>query len=194
MVTPCAPLRRGQRAKRAGGSGFTYLTVLFMVAILSIGLALIGEMWHTSTKRAKEAELLFVGNQYRKAIERYYLSGPQRQYPRSLEQLIKDPRLPTTQRYLRKLYPDPITGKDFALVKAPDGGILGVHSTSEEAPLKIANHKARDAGFDGAQKYSDWRFIHTAPKPAPTPVKPGANPAGKPAPTPGATGLEGTNH
>ena len=139
--------------------GFTYLTVLFMVALLSIGLALIGEMWHTSTKRAKEAELLFIGNQYRKAIERYYLSGPQRQYPRSLEHLIKDPRMPNTQRYLRKLYPDPMTGREFALVKAPDGGILGVQSVSEEGPFKTANFKLRDRSFDGAQRYSEWKFL-----------------------------------
>jgi type II secretory pathway pseudopilin PulG len=160
--------------------GFTYLTVLFMVAILSIGLALVGEVWYTGTKREKEAELLFVGNQYRKAIERYYLTGPQRQYPRSLEELVKDPRRPTTERYLRKVYLDPMTGKDFALVKAPDGGIVGVRSESEEAPLKIAGFKARDAAFENAQKYSDWRFIHTAPKPAPPAPKPGAKPAAAP--------------
>jgi type II secretory pathway pseudopilin PulG len=164
---------------RIRAAGFTYLTVLFMVAFLSIGLALIGEVWHTSTKREREAELLFVGNQYRKAIERYYLTGPQRQYPRSLEELLKDPRRPTTERYLRKVYLDPITGKAFALLKAPDGGIVGVRSESDDAPLKIATFKARDAAFEHAQKYSDWRFIHIAPKPAAAPPapKPGAKPA-----------------
>jgi len=43
--------------------GFTYLTVLFIVAILLGGLAMVGEVWETSAKRDKEAELLFVGNQ-----------------------------------------------------------------------------------------------------------------------------------
>ena len=165
--------------KRA--AGFTYLTVLFMVALLSIGLALVGEVWHTSTRRDREAELLFVGNQYRKAIERYYLTGPQRQYPRTLEDLVKDPRRPTIERYLRKVYLDPITGKDFALIRAPDGGIVGVQSESEEAPLKIATFKARDSGFDNAARYKDWRFIHTAP------VKPGAKPPAQAASKPGAT-------
>jgi type II secretory pathway pseudopilin PulG len=164
--------------------GFTYLTVLFMIAMLAGGLALVGEVWHTSAMREKEAELLFVGNQYRKAIERYYLSGPQRQYPRSLEELLKDSRRPGTERYLRRLYPDPMTGKAFALVKAPDGGIWGVHSVSEERPNKVAGFKARDAGFDKAAKYSDWRFIHTMPAPA----------AAKPAAAPASTGLEKTNH
>ncbi len=143
--------------------GFTYLTVLFMVAILAGGLALVGEMWQTNDQREKEAELLFVGNQYRKAIERYYLLGPQRQYPRSLEDLIKDPRRPGTERYLRRLYPDPVTGKEWGLVKAPDGGIWGVHSQSEARPLKTGGFKQRDAEFANAQRYADWKFIHTIP-------------------------------
>jgi type II secretory pathway pseudopilin PulG len=162
----------------SGQRGFTYLTVLFMVAILSGGLALVGEVWHTSAAREKEAELLFVGHQYRKAIERYYLTGPQRQYPRELTELLKDPRRPGTERYLRKLYPDPVTGQPFALVKAPDGGILGVHSTSEDKPFKTGGFKVRDAAFEGAGKYSDWKFVHTAPvravptKPPPAPALP----------------------
>jgi type II secretory pathway pseudopilin PulG len=156
------------------------MTVLFIVAIMGGGLALVGEMWETSVKREKEAELLFVGNQYRKAIERYYLSGPQRQYPRALEDLLKDARLPATARYLRRIYPDPVTGKaEWGIVKAPDGGILGVHSVSEDAPLKRARFKTRDAAFEGAQKYSDWKFVHTAP------VQPAAKPGAKPGPQPG---------
>jgi type II secretory pathway pseudopilin PulG len=155
--------------------GFTYMTVLFIVAIIAAGLALTGEVWQTSTMREREAELLFVGNQYRKAIQGYYLSGPQRQYPRSLEDLIKDPRQPGTVRYLRRIYPDPITEKDFVLIKAPDGGILGVQSESEAAPIKTANFKLRDRTFEGAQKYSDWKFLFqpAAAKPGAT-AKPGA--------------------
>jgi type II secretory pathway pseudopilin PulG len=160
-------------ARTAGG--FTYLTVLFIVAILTTGLALVGEVWHTAAMRDKEADLLFAGNQYRKAIARYYLSGPQRQYPRSLDDLLKDPRRPGAERYLRKLYPDPLTGKEWILVKAPDGGILGVHSASEEMPFKTARFKARDASFEGAQKYSDWKFIYQPAAAAPkAPAKPAA--------------------
>jgi type II secretory pathway pseudopilin PulG len=160
-------------------TGFTYLTALFAVAILGGGLALAGEVWETSVKREREAELLFVGNAYRAAIERYFLSGPQRQYPRGLEELLEDPRRPGTERYLRKFYPDPVTGKPFELVKAPDGGIVGVHSTSEAAPLKVAGFRKRDAAFEGAAKYSDWKFVHSAPVEAVKPPAGGA--AGKPA-------------
>ena len=146
--------------------GFTYFTVLFVVTVLGLGLALTGEVWQTAAKREKEAELLFVGHQYRKAIEHYYLAGPQRQYPRELADLLKDPRVPGTQRHLRRLYPDPLTGKaEWGLVKGGDGGIAGVHSLSTERPLKIAGFRLRDAGFERAQSYADWKFAHSTTGP-----------------------------
>ena len=156
--------------------GFTYLTALFVVAILGGGLALVGEVWHSSTLREREAELLFVGNQYRNAIERYFLAGPQRQYPRSLVDLLKDPRESATQRHLRKLYADPLSGKEWGLVTAPDGGILGVHSLSDDRPLKVAGFRLRDAAFAGAQKYSDWKFV-SMPSALPATDEPAAKPA-----------------
>ena len=152
--------------------GFTYLTVLFVVAMMAGGLALAGEVWHTSAMREKEADLLHIGNEYRKAIERYYVSGP-KQYPKSLADLVKDPRQPGTVRHLRRLYPDPITGKDeWGLVKSNDGGIAGVYSTSEAAPLKTGGFAVRDASFEGKTKYADWQFVFApaqaaAPKPKP---------------------------
>jgi type II secretory pathway pseudopilin PulG len=166
--------------------GFTYLTILFMVAIMSGGLALVGEVWHTSAAREKEAELLHVGNEYRKAIERYYLSGSGvRQYPKNLADLVKDPRQPGTVRHLRRLYPDPITGSDeWGLVKSADGGFAGVYSRSEAAPLKIAGFAVRDATFEGKSKYSDWQFVF-APPAAPA-AKPGAKPEAKPEAKPAA--------
>jgi type II secretory pathway pseudopilin PulG len=168
--------------KRRANRGFTYLIALFLVALMAAGSATLGEMWHTASLREKEAELLYVGNQYRKAIERYYLTGP-RLYPRTLEQLLKDPRAPATVRHIRQLYPDPITGSsEWALVKAPDGGIMGVHSRSEAPPLKKASFKLRDRELADAKTYADWKFVFNpvmpvAPKPPPT-----ATPAATPAP------------
>jgi type II secretory pathway pseudopilin PulG len=157
--------------------GFTYLTVLFIIAVITAGLALVGEVWETAAKREKETQLLFVGNEYRKAITRYYLAG-KNQYPRALEDLLKDPRQPGTVRYLRRLYADPITGSaEWGIVKAPDAGIAGVYSLSEDKPLKTANFKVRDAGLESAQTYSTWKFVYT-------PVAPGqATTTGQPAAT-----------
>jgi type II secretory pathway pseudopilin PulG len=147
--------------KRRAHRGFTYITAIFVVALMGAGYATIGEMWHTATLRQKEADLLYVGNQYRDAIARYYQSGAAR-YPRALEDLLKDPRMPTTQRYLRKLYPDPVTGTaEWGMVKAPDGGIMGVHSRSEAPPIKKTGFKLRDRDFEAAKTYADWKFLFT---------------------------------
>jgi type II secretory pathway pseudopilin PulG len=147
-------------AMRGLEAGFTYLTVLFMVAFMGVGLALTGEVWHTALLREREAQLLYTGNQYRRAIERYYVSGP-RQYPRTLDDLLKDPRKPFTERYLRKLYVDPMNGKsEWSIVQAPDGGIIGVYSSSEDKPIKVAGFGFANFGFAGAAKYSDWKFLY----------------------------------
>ncbi len=164
-------------------AGFTYLTVLFAVAFMGLGLALAGEVWQTALTRDREMELLYSGNQYRRAIERYYVSGP-RQFPRTLEDLLKDPRKPGTERYLRKLYFDPLTGKsEWGLVKAPDGGIMGVYSVSEDSPKKVAGFAFANREFEGAAKYSDWKFVYN-PATQQVPI-----PQQQPAPNPGTQQL-----
>ena len=149
-------MKRSQR-------GFTYLTALFLVALLATGLALAGEVWETSVQREKETELLFVGNQYRNAIRLYYESTPGgvKRYPATLAELLSDSRSPALRRHIRKLYPDPLGGKEWGLVKAPEGGISGVFSLSTAKPLKTGGFKLRDAGFESAKTYADWKFVYS---------------------------------
>ena len=154
--------------------GFTYLGALFLLAIMSAMLASTGSVWHTIQMREKERELLFVGDQFRRAIKMYYEktpgAGPVKQYPKTLEDMLKDSRYVTTQRYLRKIYRDPMSAKpEWGLVEAPNGGILGVYSLSEAAPLKTGNFKEADKAFSGQSKYSDWKFSYVPPLvPVPT--------------------------
>ena len=192
--------RRVRREKRRAGQGpgrdglrrlvmrrapgFTYLTVLFVVAFMGVGMAFVGEAWHTAAVREREVELLHVGNQYRKAIERYYKSGPA-QYPRALSDLLKDPRKPGIERHLRSAYPDPVTGKnEWGIVKSPDGGVMGVYSLSEAKPFKITNFRLQDRDFEKAAKYADWKFVFVQTAPA-APTQPGVKPLpGMPIPAP----------
>jgi hypothetical protein len=122
-----------------------------------------GEVWHIAQKREKERELLFVGNQFRLALSGYYerTPGRERRYPAKLEDLLKDPRYPSTQRYLRRIYRDPVGGgEQWGLIKGPDGEIYGVHSLSEEEPLKKGNFSLADRDFEGKTRYADWVFMH----------------------------------
>lgn len=148
--------------------GFTYLGVLIALAMLGTNLALAGVMWHFAQQRVKESDLLFIGNQFRTAIGRYYLNqlGPQKEYPKKLEDLLRDPRHPGTVHYLRKLYTDPMTGsKDWGLLKTPDGSILGVYSKSDRTPIKQANFGPSGRNLEHKSKYSEWKFVYLPGQP-----------------------------
>ena len=150
-------MRSDRNRLRIRSSGFTYIGILLAVAILSISLAAASTLWSTVVQRDREAELLFVGEAYRAAIEHYFRQGGQ--LPQELEDLIQDDRGPAVRRYLRRLYPDPITGQlDWEIIRTPDGGISGVHSVSTKAPIKRANFPAREVAFEDAECYCDWRF------------------------------------
>jgi type II secretory pathway pseudopilin PulG len=142
--------------------GFTYIGVLVLVALMGIALAAAGQIWHTAHKREKERELLFIGHEFRLALYRYAKHTPDkaRRAPLSLDELLRDPRHPGIQRYLRKIYVDPMTGSaEWGLVKGPAGEIHGVHSLSTDEPLKKASFAVADRKFEGATKYSDWVFM-----------------------------------
>jgi type II secretory pathway pseudopilin PulG len=141
--------------------GFTYVGLLLGVALAGTSLALVGQVWSTTSKRERERELLFVGSQFRYAIGLYYESSPGvKQYPRRLEDLVEDKRFPVARRYLRKIYPDPMSGKtDWGLLMQGDQ-ILGVYSQSREQPLKVANFDLGDAMSADGTTYSDWRFVY----------------------------------
>lgn len=143
--------------------GFTYIGVLVLVALMGIALAATGQVWHTLQKREKEQELLFIGQQFRLALNRYAnrTPGQARHAPLNLEALLQDPRYPGIQRYLRKIYLDPMTGSaKWGLIVGPGGEIYGVHSLSDEEPLKKSNFGPADRHFEGTMKYSDWVFMN----------------------------------
>ena len=143
-------------------SGFTYFTVMIVVAIMGAGLAAIGTVWNQAARRDKERELLFVGGEFRRAIGRYAEGSPGGpQLPKSLEDLLLDKRLPVVRRHLRKVYVDPMTGtRDWGLVKDPAGAIVGVYSKAEGKPLKSAKFNEEDKAFDAAVAYADWKFVY----------------------------------
>lgn len=138
-------------------SGFTYLGALLLVAALGAGLGAIGELWSHARQREKEADLAWIGEQFRQAIALYYHRSPggAKRYPATLDDLVEDRRFPNVQRYLRRIYADPITGKaEWGVVAAPEGGIMGVHSLATGTPIRE---------IPGARRYSDWRYVYESP-------------------------------
>ena len=97
---PCAcPTGENER-------GFVLLAVLFLVALILIGLAVAAPKMAKSIQRDKELELTHRGEQYKRAIKLYYRKFGS--YPSSIDQLMNTNQV----RFLRKRYKDPMTGKD----------------------------------------------------------------------------------
>ena len=82
--------------------------LLVAIGIMSILMSVAMPAWRTLAKREKEAELLFRGQQYMRAIDLYQRRFPGG-YPTDLELLVEE-------RFLRRLYPDPMTGEPFRLL------------------------------------------------------------------------------
>ncbi|MCP5247558.1 MAG: type II secretion system protein [Candidatus Accumulibacter sp.] len=161
MLVAC--LRRSGAGRRQ--TGFTYLGLMILVAILALATSGTLTLGSIVQRRDAEQRLLEVGGSYRQAIASYLNSSPagDRRYPAALTDLLRDPRDPGVRRHLRQLYPDPITGsREWGLVAAPGGGIMGVHSRSKGQPIKIAEFDPENASFEGAASYSDWLFVATS--------------------------------
>ncbi|KVN83151.1 hypothetical protein WJ67_04620 [Burkholderia ubonensis] len=147
--------------------GLAFLGVLIMIALIGIGTMETARIWSTTLRHERETQLLFVGDQFRAAIGRYYVSAPGSRYPASLDDLLDDKRAATTLRHLRRIYRDPLTGTtDWGIVKSPDGGIMGVYSKAPGAPLKQAGFAPQDAEFAGGKRYENWRFVYVPAKAA----------------------------
>lgn len=87
----------GQAAER----GYALAAVLISVAIMSIVMSALLPVWRQQMQREKEAELVFRGEQYARAIYLYQTKNGG-QYPASIDALVQG-------RYLRKKYKDPMT-------------------------------------------------------------------------------------
>lgn len=132
------------------------VAMLIAIAVAAIWMSAALPSWRQQMIREKEADLIFRGEQYARAIHLYRQKN-NGALPQSFDQLVQG-------RYLRKKYLDPITGKEFipagSAVAAPAGrqgapapfaqaGIFGVRSTSNEQSIKV---------YYNATVYSLWAF------------------------------------
>lgn len=145
--------------------GFTYIGVLIMVAVIGVAAAATVQVGAIAGRRAAEEELLAVGLEFRRALGSYARVSPagQRQSPTELRDLLRDQRFSPPLRHLRKLYADPITGQTaWGIVRTTDGGIAGIHSLSDAAPIKVANFDTDFDRFENKTSYRQWVFTAAA--------------------------------
>lgn len=141
-------------------SGFTYVGLLILIAILSIVATTTVSIGALAQRRQAEEELLVIGLAFQQALISYYNATPdgQPRHPAKLEDLLKDPRYPSIKRHLRKIYMDPMTGKaEWGLIEI-HGKIVGVHSLSKMSPIKVGNFSGRLDNLNSKNKYTEWIF------------------------------------
>jgi len=104
------------RRKRGGPRDSGYMLLFLMLAVAMLVITMLGVAWNfkRGIQRDREVEMIHRGEQYERAVQRYYRKN--RSYPASIEQLEKANNI----RYLRKKYKDPMS---------PDGSWKIAHDT-----------------------------------------------------------------
>ena len=115
-------------------SGYLMVALLVAMTVMAIMMTAAMPAWHTLARREKEAELVFRGEQYARALMLYQRRFANQPAP-SVDALV-------TGRYLRKKYKDPITNDDFQLL---GGGATMPGQTSGQVPAQRAQSAIQEA-------------------------------------------------
>lgn len=186
-------------------SGFALLIVLLLTALVLITLSVAVPRLLNQGQREREEELIFRGEQYRRAIGRFYRQFGR--YPNSLAELLHT----NDRSFLRRPFPDPMTPDgEWRLIRVgPNGELIGSlsvrllggqspgRSTGEggtnpaapsegpNAALPLAGVASRSPArairvFQGYEQYDHWEFIYD-------PTQQAASQPGAPTPPPGSS-------
>lgn len=149
-------------------SGFTYLGLVILIAIIGLVAASSLQVGAIVNRRDAEQELLEIGSEYIDALRSYADSTPKDQssVPARLQDLLSDPRFPGIKRHLRRLYIDPLTGNNewgTLYGQTSNGiGIVGIYSLSGATPIKKDNFDAPFESFKNKKTYREWVFTALA--------------------------------
>jgi len=171
--------------------GYAMAALLVGMSVMAVLMSALLPVWTHMATREKEAELVFRGQQYARAIGLF-----QRKYantaPPTIDVLVE-------QRFLRKKYKDPITNDDFQpiyanqAIQAPGGGASASRpgqgaTMSTPAPQTTiqagfggtgagvqggvigVTSKSKDESiriYNGRSRYNEWAFVYvqTAQRP-----------------------------
>ena len=102
--------------------------LLVVLAVMSLMLSMALPVWHHAARREREAELIFRGEQYARAIMLYQRQTPGA-YPPDVETLVEG-------RFLRRAYRDPMTADgEFRLILQSElAGVAGQGASAKRGP------------------------------------------------------------
>ncbi len=141
--------------------GLVLMGLMVLLALIGLVAVPIAESAATAHKRMLENDLLWVGEQYRAALESYYRASPGRlkHLPVSLDELVLDPRFPQPVRHLRQLYADPTQPEIPWGLLRQGNQIIGVYSQSDARTLRRTGFPPGLEDFEGTTQYAEWRFL-----------------------------------
>lgn len=123
-------------------SGFAMVALLISVFIVGLMLSLALPVWDHAARREREAELIFRGEQYTRAIMLFQRQRPGA-FPSDVDTLVE-------QRFLRKKYRDPMTNDgDFRLLLQSEmagmlnSEMLGVGLVAEDEKATVPTVQQR---------------------------------------------------
>jgi hypothetical protein len=144
-------------------TGFAYMSLLVVITASLIALSVALPDKYQQAKREREAQLVFVGQQYVRAIKLFY-ENPLvsiKRYPETIDELLVDKRTAKSLHHLRKLYTDPMTDSyDWGLVKNAEKQIMGVYSLSKNKPLRTDFSALPSVVVVGGEEYNDIKFVY----------------------------------
>jgi hypothetical protein len=139
-VSAAAPFQRLSSER-----GYLMVALLVAMSVMAIMMTAAMPAWHTMARREKEAELVFRGEQYARAIglwQRRFANAS----PPSIDVLVE-------QKFLRKRYKDPITNDDFQPLGAGStmpGQIGGMQAVLQDQQGRLQQALQTAAGRGGA--------------------------------------------
>jgi type II secretory pathway pseudopilin PulG len=192
---------------RGQPAGYAMVVLLISLSIMAVMMTVVMPVCKQTARREKEAELVFRGEQYARAINLLQRKSVGA-LPPSIDFLVD-------QKFLRKKFKDPITDDDFAPVLlsvaaapggtrgaqpggsppgGPPGSGRGAAAPTTGAPGSSTPGSPAGAGitgvtsksketsirlYKGRNHYNEWLFVYTPP-PAPPGGAPGAPGRGGP--------------
>ncbi len=174
MTRPSISIPQSRGKSRA--QGYALLMVCFLVALMVLGTAAAVPSILTEGRRAKEAEMIWRGEQYARAVRLYYRKYGR--FPQSFEDLTE----PKGQlRFLRKAYAEPMNRKDGSwrvIYVGPNGELIGSVKSMNMFGRPGAGATGAAGGFGqpprsptDTRATSDQRPPNTPPSPPPSVAK-----------------------
>ncbi len=204
--------------RQDGESGYAMAALLVSLAVMSVLMTAALPAWRHQAKREKEAELVFRGEQYVRAIRLWEMKMGPGTRPPSFDILVQ-------QKFLRKKYKDPMTEDGefqplFAGVNLPmqpgpggsqpgRGGVGGRGVQPQPMPQQPGRggiptqmggggilgvvSKSKETSiriYKGGTHYNEWNFIYANASTAPG-GRGAPMPGGRGVPMPGGRGPDG---